>query len=241
MSSGRPAWSGVKGARNYGSEFVGADGRRALGWLRVVGDDRHPSGTKSLSRGVPQLCVCRQRTLSRKRMVRIWLRLTRMPASLAACASAERLHWAEPRSSRATIVPSLGVAHRPGGAWLTSATSLLSSSIVSRRGRPGLGWAIGVAPSARSYATAGQWLPPALHPGLRATMRACRIPSAGPCRLAASLRTCFSSCSSCAARTRRIFGISLLLSSFGNTSSPLLSLFNERSTWYFKFFAAEPA
>jgi hypothetical protein len=68
---GRPARSGGKRARYYGAEFVGADGRRALGWLSVVGDDRRPFGTKSLSRAVPQLWVWRHRTPSRKRMVRI--------------------------------------------------------------------------------------------------------------------------------------------------------------------------
>jgi hypothetical protein len=43
----RPAWSGRKAARNYGPEFVGADGRRAFGWLGVVADDRCSFGTKS--------------------------------------------------------------------------------------------------------------------------------------------------------------------------------------------------
>ncbi len=68
---GRPAGSRGKGARHYGAEFVGADGRRPLGWLGVMGDDRRPFGMKSLSRGVFQLWVWRQRTPSRKRMVRI--------------------------------------------------------------------------------------------------------------------------------------------------------------------------
>jgi hypothetical protein len=67
----RPAWGGIKGARDYRSEFIGTDGSLSLGWLRVVGDDRRSFGTKSLSRGVLQLCVCRQRTPSRSRMVRI--------------------------------------------------------------------------------------------------------------------------------------------------------------------------
>src|SRR6266702_4332358 len=88
----RPAWGRIKGAGHYRSEFVGADGRRALWWLGVVADDRGPFGTKSLSRGVPQLCVCRHRTPSLRRMRRIWLRFTRMPVSLAACASASKLH-----------------------------------------------------------------------------------------------------------------------------------------------------
>src|SRR6266702_2645957 len=90
-----PAWSRSEGAWHYGPKFVG-----------VVGDDRCSFGTKSLSRGVPQLCVCRQRTPSESRIRRIWLRFTRMPASLAACASASKLHCADPLSSRATIVPS---------------------------------------------------------------------------------------------------------------------------------------
>ena len=88
----RPAGGWRKGSGNYWPEFVGADGRRARRWRGVVADDRRPFGTKSLSRGVPQLCVCRQRTLSFSRMRRIWLRFTRMPASLAACASASKLH-----------------------------------------------------------------------------------------------------------------------------------------------------
>jgi len=71
MPVGRPARSRGKCARHYGAEFVGADGRRPLGWLDVVGDDRRPFGMKSLSRAVPQLWVWRQRTPSRKRMVRI--------------------------------------------------------------------------------------------------------------------------------------------------------------------------
>src|SRR6266567_549640 len=53
-------------------------------------------GRASLSRGVPQLCVCRKPTPSRSRMVRIWLRLTRMPASLAACTKALRRNFADP-------------------------------------------------------------------------------------------------------------------------------------------------
>ncbi len=68
---GRPAGNRGKRAWYYGAEFVGTNGRRPFGWLGVVGDDRRPFGTKSLSRGVPQLWVWRQRTPSRKRMVRI--------------------------------------------------------------------------------------------------------------------------------------------------------------------------
>src|SRR5215470_8554029 len=71
MPIGRPTWGWGKRARHYRSEFVGAEGRRVLGRLGVVGDDRRPFGTKSLSRAVPQLWVWRQRTPSRKRMVRI--------------------------------------------------------------------------------------------------------------------------------------------------------------------------
>jgi hypothetical protein len=71
VSVWRPAWGWGKGARDHWPEFVGADGRRPVGWLGVVGDDLSPFGTKSLSRAVPQLCVWRQRTPSRNRMVRI--------------------------------------------------------------------------------------------------------------------------------------------------------------------------
>ncbi len=65
MSIGGPAWGGREAARDYWPEFVGADGRRALGRLRVVADDRRSFGTKSGSLLVPQLCVRRQRTPSR--------------------------------------------------------------------------------------------------------------------------------------------------------------------------------
>ncbi len=71
VSRGRPAWGRIEGARDYWSQFVGADGRRALWRLGVVADDRGPFGAKSLSRGVPQLWVCRHRTPSRRRMRRI--------------------------------------------------------------------------------------------------------------------------------------------------------------------------
>jgi hypothetical protein len=60
MSIGRPAWGWIKGTWHYGPQFVGADGSLALGWLGGVADDRRSFGTKSLSRGVPQLCVCRK-------------------------------------------------------------------------------------------------------------------------------------------------------------------------------------
>src|SRR5579859_4036677 len=58
--------TGVKGARNHWSKFVGADGRRPFGRLGVVGDNRRPFGTKSLSREAHQLCVCRHRISSRE-------------------------------------------------------------------------------------------------------------------------------------------------------------------------------
>ena len=44
----------------------------------VMDDDRGPFGAKSLSRGWLQLWVLRQRTLSRKRIRRTWLRLMEM-------------------------------------------------------------------------------------------------------------------------------------------------------------------
>jgi hypothetical protein len=76
----RPARGRVKGAWHYWSEFVGTDGRRSFGGLGVMDDDRRSFGTKSSSRGSLQLWVLRQRTFSRKRMWRTWLRLTRTPA-----------------------------------------------------------------------------------------------------------------------------------------------------------------
>jgi hypothetical protein len=57
MSIGRPAGCWRKGAGNYWPEFVGADGRRPLGRLRVVADDRCPFGTKSGSELSPRLWV----------------------------------------------------------------------------------------------------------------------------------------------------------------------------------------
>jgi hypothetical protein len=71
VTGGGPARGWWKGSGNYWPEFVGADGRRTLGRLGVVADDRCPFGTKSLSVLVPQLCVRRQRTPSRSKMVRI--------------------------------------------------------------------------------------------------------------------------------------------------------------------------
>jgi hypothetical protein len=77
----RPPRGWRKAAGNYRPQFIGTDGRRPLGRLGVVADDRCPFGTKSGSSLVPQLCVRRQRTPSRKQMRRIWLRLTAMPTS----------------------------------------------------------------------------------------------------------------------------------------------------------------
>jgi hypothetical protein len=57
MTIRRPARAGRECPWDYRSEFVGADGRRPLGWFGVVGDDRRPFGTKSGSSLLPQLCV----------------------------------------------------------------------------------------------------------------------------------------------------------------------------------------
>ena len=53
----RPAGCWREGAGNYWPQFVGADGRRPLGRLGVVADDRGSFGTKSGSSLVPQLWV----------------------------------------------------------------------------------------------------------------------------------------------------------------------------------------
>src|SRR6266851_3914396 len=53
-------------------------------------------------------------------MHRIWLRLTRIPASLAAWASALSVHRADPSPSRATIVPSACTCRCPGSAPVPS-------------------------------------------------------------------------------------------------------------------------
>jgi hypothetical protein len=55
MPTRRPAGRGRKGAGYYWPEFVGANGRRPLGWLGVVADDRGPFETKSGSELSPQL------------------------------------------------------------------------------------------------------------------------------------------------------------------------------------------
>jgi hypothetical protein len=57
VPTGRPARGWRKGTGNYWPQFVGADGRRPLGRLGVVADDRGPFGTKSGSELSPQLWV----------------------------------------------------------------------------------------------------------------------------------------------------------------------------------------
>src|SRR5438105_4961812 len=69
-------------------------------------------------------------------MRRIWLRLTWIPASLAAWASALSVHWAEPSSSRATMVPSACVSKCPGGACMTKTRMRLRSCSVNLALRP---------------------------------------------------------------------------------------------------------
>jgi len=145
-----------------------------------------------------------------------------MPTSLAACARALRLHWAEPSSSRATS-SSACLSNRPGGAFLTSAISLLRSASVSRLGRPLRGRSPSPSMPSASKRCKRRRTVWALHCNslamvstrfpsqLSTTMRAWVIQSAGPCRLAASFLTWRASWSSCAALTRRIFGISSLL------------------------------
>src|SRR5258708_27247049 len=64
MPIGRPAGRWREGAWNYWPEFVGADGRRALGRLGIVADDRRPFGTKSSSSLSPPLWMRRHRTPS---------------------------------------------------------------------------------------------------------------------------------------------------------------------------------
>ncbi len=44
----RPAWGWSKTPWDHRPEFIGADGRRALGWLGVVADDRRPDCGQSL-------------------------------------------------------------------------------------------------------------------------------------------------------------------------------------------------
>ena len=57
MPIGRPGRRWREGAENYWPEFIGADGRRPLGRLGVVADDRCPFGTNSGSELSPQLWV----------------------------------------------------------------------------------------------------------------------------------------------------------------------------------------
>ncbi len=49
MPIGGPSRRWGEGAWHYWPKFVGADGRRALGRLGIVADDRRPFGTKSSS------------------------------------------------------------------------------------------------------------------------------------------------------------------------------------------------
>jgi hypothetical protein len=67
----RPPWSRGEAAWHDWAEFIATDGRRAFWRSRVMADDRYPFGAKSLSVLVPQLCVRRQRTPSRKQIRRI--------------------------------------------------------------------------------------------------------------------------------------------------------------------------
>src|SRR5262249_53171344 len=71
---GRPARGGWEVPRRYGAEFVDADDRRALGWRGVEGDDPRPFGANSGSLLVTHRRVRRQRTPSRRKMQRTWLR-----------------------------------------------------------------------------------------------------------------------------------------------------------------------
>jgi hypothetical protein len=50
VTVGRPAGGGIKGARDYRSEFVGTDGRRPLGGRGGVADDRRSDCGQSLCR-----------------------------------------------------------------------------------------------------------------------------------------------------------------------------------------------
>jgi len=57
VPSSRPTGGWREGAGHYWPEFIGADGRRPLGRLGVVADDRGSFGTKSGSELSPQLWV----------------------------------------------------------------------------------------------------------------------------------------------------------------------------------------
>jgi hypothetical protein len=98
--------------------------------------------------------------------------------------------------------PSYCMTSRPGEAWRASAMSLLSSSAVKRRARPGLGWfppsqhrsgAVGNAPSGDYNAEHSQLFSTHSPTHLRITIRACRIQVASPHRLLANFRTHHSS------------------------------------------------
>jgi hypothetical protein len=58
MPVGRPASNRGKGARHCRSEFVGAQGRRPVGWLGGVGDDRGPDCGRSPYRERFPNCAC---------------------------------------------------------------------------------------------------------------------------------------------------------------------------------------
>jgi hypothetical protein len=67
------------GARAHRAKFVDAEDRRALRWVRVERDDLTLFGAKSGSRLVAHKRVRRQRTPSRRKIRRTWLRATWLP------------------------------------------------------------------------------------------------------------------------------------------------------------------
>jgi hypothetical protein len=72
----RPARGWWEVARRYGAELVDTEDGRLRRWRRVERDDVGPFGTKSGSLLVAHSRVRRQRTPSRRKMRRTWLRAT---------------------------------------------------------------------------------------------------------------------------------------------------------------------
>ena len=81
--------------RSHRAEFVDAEDGRLWRCVGVKRDDRGlcgDLGTKSGSLLIAHSCVLRQRTPSRKKIRRTWLRATWMPCCWAAAASMSSVH-----------------------------------------------------------------------------------------------------------------------------------------------------
>ena len=215
----RPTGSRGKAPRDHRTEFVEGEDRPVRGRSGVERDDLSPFGAKSGSVLFPQLWVECQRTLSRRRIRRTWLRSIWIPCSWAASTRASRVQCVWASASSIANVPSDSRMMAPGGEPLARAMIWLRSSSV-RRGflpcpgrspRPSIPSAL---KRTRRSRTVWGW-----HPNswaisvvrspsqLRAIIRARTIQSPGAWRLWESRRIWRSSTSSWGSRACRSFGI----------------------------------